>query len=130
MEDFVTKVRVLLSLAVLPLVVAVGCSDDKKAADEPKVITRIDQLVVTCGAEVVAHGAGAQANEVVKIMVKEQVAGGIEIASDSAADAKGNFTMNDVCDPKSPNAEVPAVWTFEGTKSGRKGEVKVEYRLP
>jgi hypothetical protein len=115
---------------VISLLTATGCSGSKGNADSSKVLTRTDHLIVTCGEEVVAHGAGALPNEVVKIMVKEQVQGGIEVASDSVADAKGNFTMNDVCDPKSPNAEVPAMWTFEGTKSGRKGEIKVQYRLP
>jgi hypothetical protein len=92
-------------------------------------LERYEYLTVTCGPQLQAKGRGAAANEVVKVRIREQVANGIDISREVVADANGIFIMNDYCDPTSPNAEVPALWSYVGVTSGRTGENLVQYKL-
>lgn len=93
-------------------------------------LRRVDHFVVTCGPQIKARGEGAAPNEIVKVRIREQVPGGIDISDDLVADDKGIFIMGDYCDPKSPNAEVPALWSYEGVTSGRTGSDMIQYKLP
>jgi hypothetical protein len=96
----------------------------------PSLLKRDDYLEVICGVQIQAHGSGAAPNEIVTVRIQEQVAKGIDISSEVVADANGTFILNDFCDPKSPNAEVPALWSFKGASSGRTGKNLVSYKLP
>jgi len=124
----------VVALAATAFAAVLGaCSSDPAtggpAGSTLDTIARVDLLDVECGKELVAHGAGAAPDEVVTIHIVEQVPNGIDIASESVADHRGEFTMNEWCDPTDPHAEVPARWTFVGRTSGRTGETLVRYHL-
>lgn len=124
-------VRSSLAGVVLLLSACGTATPDKGAlkVSEKTGIHRTEFLTVTCGEQIQAAGSGAAPNEVVKVRIREQIEGGIDLTREVVADDTGNFVVNDFCDPESPNAEVSALWSYEGSTSGRTGEDVIQYRL-
>jgi hypothetical protein len=101
----------------------------KPKATKPISIERYTGLTIICGKQEHAKGRGAIPNEVIRVRIQEQIAGGIDLSDELVADKNGEFIMNDFCDPLSPNAEVAALWSFVGQTSKRTGKNMVSYKL-